>query len=178
MTLIGSPAPSFTLPDSNGENFTLTPGNGKPIALFFYPKSGSYGCNKEACQFRDAVAEKPTFDPTKAQVVGISSDAVATQKAFVERYKLNYPVLSDVNGEARKAYQVGKALWGFSEARITFVIDGNGIVRDQVEGNFDFSAHSKFAVDWLERLEAESNVSPDSSVTGVDSPDRHSEDAA
>jgi peroxiredoxin len=39
--LIGKPAPTFTLPNYNGENFTLKPGeDGLPIALFIYPKSG------------------------------------------------------------------------------------------------------------------------------------------
>src|SRR5262245_9454980 len=42
MSLIGKYAPVITLPDANGEMFTLTPGQGKPIVLFFYPKSGGY----------------------------------------------------------------------------------------------------------------------------------------
>lgn len=55
--LIGKAAPSVTLPNYTGEDFTISPGaDGLPIALFFYPKSGSFGCTKEACQFRDAVA--------------------------------------------------------------------------------------------------------------------------
>lgn len=80
--LIGKSAPSFELPGADGETYTLTPGSkGVPVALFFYPKSGtpppslshhrrtvhahtlryatgSYGCTKEACQFRDALAGK------------------------------------------------------------------------------------------------------------------------
>jgi thioredoxin-dependent peroxiredoxin len=55
--LIGQQAPALTLPNYDGETFTMTPGEGGlPIALFFYPKAGSYGCTKEACQFRDAIA--------------------------------------------------------------------------------------------------------------------------
>lgn len=43
--LIGKPAPSFSIPDSNGELFKFPPEiEGKriekPIALFFYPESG------------------------------------------------------------------------------------------------------------------------------------------
>lgn len=80
--LIDNPAPSFSTPDSNGEIFKFPPEKDgkrieKPIALFFYPESGqpcsmptffhalnltrfrytgTYGCTREACHFRDAVA--------------------------------------------------------------------------------------------------------------------------
>lgn len=40
-----------------------------------------------------------------------------------------YPILSDFKGEARKAYHVGKGLLGFVDARVTFIIDGKGVVR-------------------------------------------------
>lgn len=40
-----------------------------------------------------------------------------------------YPVLSDVAGEARKAYGVGKGLLGLVNARVTFVIGADGIVQ-------------------------------------------------
>ncbi|KAI0953472.1 hypothetical protein AcW1_007681 [Taiwanofungus camphoratus] len=128
--LLGKPAPSLSLPNANGKTYTLTPGaNGVPIALFFYPESGSFGCTKEACQFRDNLTEKELYKRSKVQIVGVSRDPVGKQKAFVEKEKLTYPVLSDVNGEARKAYHVGKGLMGLTDARVTFFIDSKGVVR-------------------------------------------------
>jgi len=32
-TLIGKPAPAFTLPDSEGKRYTVTPGQGRPVVL-------------------------------------------------------------------------------------------------------------------------------------------------
>ena len=93
--LVGKPAPAISLPAADGETYTLTPGaKGVPVALFFYPKSGtrltssllsaeaadpwtvltltltahagSYGCTKEACQFRDALAGTPLHRPRRA----------------------------------------------------------------------------------------------------------------
>ncbi len=32
-TLVGKPAPAFTLPDSEGQRYTVTPGKGRPIVL-------------------------------------------------------------------------------------------------------------------------------------------------
>ncbi|RPD62446.1 AhpC-TSA-domain-containing protein [Lentinus tigrinus ALCF2SS1-7] len=155
--LIGKPAPSFSLPGADGETYSLTPGaKGVPVALFFYPKSGSYGCTKEACQFRDALADKDLFKRTKVEIVGVSSDPVDKQKEFVEKQKLTYPVLSDAKGEARKAYHVGKGLFGLAEtARVTFIIDSKGTVRDLLDTTVNYSAHVKFVSKWLDKLEAE-----------------------
>ena len=88
------------------------------------------------------------FKRTQVEIVGVSSDPVDKQKEFVEKQKLTvsvrcyffpvhdsprmlqYPVLSDAKGEVRKAYHVGKRLFGLAEtARITFIIDSKGTVR-------------------------------------------------
>ncbi|KAK7469183.1 hypothetical protein VKT23_003674 [Stygiomarasmius scandens] len=164
-------APSFTLPNYNGESYTVSPGkDGIPLVLFFYPRSGSFGCTKEACQFRDALAEKETFMNDKVRVVGISQDAVEKQKQFVEQHKLPYPVLSDSNGEARKAYHVGKGLLGLVEGRVTFIIDKSGMLRDAFESTMNYSAHVKFVTRWLSKLEkgndtTESAPAPEAAAT-------------
>lgn len=55
--LVGKQAPSVSLTNYDGEPYTFKAGEGNvPAAIFFYPKAGSYGCTKEACQFRDAIA--------------------------------------------------------------------------------------------------------------------------
>ncbi|KAH9936267.1 peroxiredoxin Q [Fomitopsis serialis] len=155
-SLIGKPAPPLTLPNHDGETYTLTPGaNGVPISLFFYPESGSFGCTKEACNFRDALAAKELYKRTKVEIVGVSKDPVEKQKAFVEKQKLTYPVLSDANGEARKAYHVGKGLMGLTDARVTFFIDSKGIVRPTI----NYGAHEKFVTKWLDKLDAEEKQS-------------------
>jgi len=154
--LIGKPAPPLTLPNHDGETYTMTPGaNGVPISLFFYPESGSFGCTKEACDFRDALAAKELYKRTKVEIVGVSKDPVEKQKAFVEKQKLTYPVLSDAKGEARKAYHVGKGLLGLTDARVTFFIDSKGVVRDVLDTTINYGAHEKFVTKWLDKLDAE-----------------------
>ncbi|KAJ3788355.1 peroxiredoxin Q [Lentinula aff. detonsa] len=170
--LIGKTAPSVTLPNYNSEPYTINPGkDGVPIALFFYPQSGSYGCTKEACQFRDALAEKEVFKDDRAVVIGVSPDSVEKQKVFVEKQKLTYPVLSDEKLEARTAYKVGKGMMGLTDyARVTFIIDGKGIVRDALDATMNYGAHSKFVTKWLEKLQkekqtAEAEVAPAANAT-------------
>ncbi|GJE97169.1 peroxiredoxin [Phanerochaete sordida] len=154
--LTGKPAPPLSLLDANGQTYNLAPESvGRPVVLFFYPKSGTYGCTKEACEFRDALVERESFKTTKAQVIGISSDPVEKQKEFVDKHKLTYPVLSDSAGEARKAYHIGKGLLGLVDARVTVVIDSKGIVRDSLEATMNYGAHVKFVTKWLEQLDAE-----------------------
>ncbi|KAK1230348.1 hypothetical protein PQX77_006558 [Marasmius sp. AFHP31] len=154
--LLNKEAPSVTLPDENEKPYAIEPGkSGKPLVLFFYPKSGSYGCTREACQFRDAISEKDNFKSDKATIIGISADSVEKQKQFVEKQKLTYPILSDKEGQARKSYNVGRGMLGLTDARVTFVIDEKGVVRDALDTTINYGAHTKFVEGWLEKLEKE-----------------------
>ncbi|TFL02415.1 peroxiredoxin Q [Pterulicium gracile] len=153
--LIGCQAPSLTLPDVNGQMVDV-PGSGMvnvPTAIFFYPRAGSYGCTKQACGFRDAVEENSLFRPDRLRIVGISADAPKKQKRWVEKQALNFEVLSDEAGYARKEYRVGKGLLGLVDARTTFVVDKHGVIRrDVMDATLSFQAHVDFVESWLERL--------------------------
>lgn len=79
----------------------------------------TYGCTKEACSFRDALATKPLYSGSSGTssgvtIIGISQDSVEKQKAFVDQHKLTYPVLCDTEGEATKAYGVSRGLLGLT----------------------------------------------------------------
>ncbi|KIM66812.1 hypothetical protein SCLCIDRAFT_1210866 [Scleroderma citrinum Foug A] len=156
--LINKEAPYFTLPDANGVVFQFPPEEGghrveKPIAVFFYPLSGSFGCTREACQFRDALAENEIFKHSNVQVIGISGDPVAKQKAFVEKNHLSFPVLSDPEHVAYKAFSVGKSMFGLTDARTTFIIDGKGVVRSVLSASMNVNAHVKFVIKELEKIQ-------------------------
>jgi len=157
--LIGKQAPSFTLTNYNGEPYELQPGQGSRIALFFYSKSGSYGCTRQACQFRDALESKALFKDL--QIVGVSPDAVEKQAKFVESQKITYPLLSDPDGEVRKAYSVGRGLLGLVSARVTFCIDEDGIIREILDSTINHGAHRKFVGKWLAKSAAEKPASGD-----------------
>ncbi|MFT4538767.1 MAG: peroxiredoxin Q/BCP [Planctomycetota bacterium] len=61
-------------------------------------------------------------------VYGISTDDVASQKAFHKAQKLNFSLLSDPNAGAAKAYDVLMDGRPYAK-RVTFVIDGEGVLR-------------------------------------------------
>lgn len=98
-------APDFSLPDQNGEMHTLKKYKGKWLILYFYPRDDTPGCTKEACSFRDNIAE---FTKRNVAIVGVSKDSVDSHKKFADKYHLNFTILSDESTETIKAYNA----WG------------------------------------------------------------------
>src|SRR5690242_485849 len=55
---VGTKAPTFNTPSSTGKPVSLSDYAGKQaVVLYFYPKADTPGCTKEACGFRDALAD-------------------------------------------------------------------------------------------------------------------------
>jgi peroxiredoxin Q/BCP len=136
---VGDRAPDFTLPtQKTGESFHLYDMIGKSaIVLYFYPKNDTPGCTAEACSFRDSYE---VFQEAGAEVIGVSSDSVASHQQFASKYKLPFILLSDKNGELRKKYGVATTL-GFMPGRVTYVIDKEGIVRHIFSSQFAPEKH-------------------------------------
>ena len=78
--------------------------------------------------FRDIAAK---FADANAQVLGISTDDVDTQKKFADSLKLPFPLLADHDGSVSKAYGVWSE--GYAE-RVTFVIGGDGKIEKVLSG--------------------------------------------
>jgi len=128
---IGSLAPDFEINNQFGEKVSLSSFRGnKNVVLVFYPFSFSGTCTGELCALRDDLA---AFQNDGVQVIGISCDAMYTQKAFAEKEKYTFPVLTDFwpHGSVAKAYGVLLEEKGFA-TRGTFIIDKAGILRWQV----------------------------------------------
>ena len=130
MLAAGTQAPSFSLPDQNGQTHTLEEYRGQKVVLYFYPKDNTPGCTKQACAFGELY---PQFREKGAVVLGVSRDSVASHKKFEEKYGLPFTILSDEGLEAIKAYDVwqeknmyGKKTMGV--VRTTYLIDENGVI--------------------------------------------------
>ena len=128
MLKVGTKAPSFTLPDQNGNMHTLEDYRGKKVILYFYPKDNTPGCTKQACGFAELY---PQFQEKGAVVLGVSKDTVASHKKFEEKYGLPFTLLSDTEKEVIQAYDVWKekTMYGkkvFGVVRTTYLIDEEG----------------------------------------------------
>jgi peroxiredoxin Q/BCP len=69
-----------------------------------------------------------------AQVVGISTDDVETQKRFHDENKLPFPLLADSGGKVAKLYGGTVPIIGIAN-RATFVLDRDGTVKQVVTGS-------------------------------------------
>jgi peroxiredoxin Q/BCP len=134
---VGDTAPDFSLPDQNGETVTLSGFRGQPVVLYFYPKDDTPGCTAEACAFRDQYS---VFQEAGAVVIGVSGDSVTEHRRFASKYSLPFRLVSDQGNQLRKAYGVPNALL-LLPGRVTYVIDGEGIVRKVFNSMMDFAAH-------------------------------------
>lgn len=150
---IGDRAPVFSLPSESGETVNMGDYIGKrPVVLFFYPKDNTAVCTKEACAFRDSYEEFRDIDG--AEVFGISSDPVESHKRFSSEYRLPFRLLSDENGAVRELYGVPKTL-GILPGRVTYVIDGKGIVVHITSSQLGYKKHVGEAIKALRAVDEE-----------------------
>ena len=160
---VGSMAPTFTLPDQNGQARRLEDWRGKWVVLYFYPKNDTPGCTEEACSFRDDLAQLTALG---AQVVGVSVDDSASHAAFARKYKLPFPLLADADGAVAARYG---ALSDWKVARFarryTFLIDAQGKIA-KTYLKVDTSRHSAEIVADLRQLNPPNSLNSPSPTSG------------
>ena len=146
---IGDDAPTFTLPDSQGNQVSLNDYKGKWAVLYFYPKDDTPGCTKEACQFRD---DFKTLEALGAKVIGISIDDSFSHKKFAEKYNLPFPLLSDASGEVADRYGALNNFLVIKLAkRYTYLINPKGKIA-KIYLSVDTSKHSQEIIEDLKKL--------------------------
>ena len=124
----GDPAPDFTLPDADGEPVSLSGYRGRRVIVYFYPAAGTSGCTKQACDFRDNLAE---LNDAGLEVLGISPDKPAKLAGFRDAEGLTFPLLADEDKQVLTAWGAfgekqlyGKTVQGV--IRSTFVVGPDG----------------------------------------------------
>jgi len=124
----GATAPDLSVTTHTGETVQLADIYAKgPTLIYFYPKSDTPGCTKQACNIRDNFEALSDED---VQVLGVSKDSVSAQAAFKEKYNLPFTLIADKDGELGDAFGVGKFM-GMAYKRQTFlIVDGKVVWRD------------------------------------------------
>ncbi|WP_404354199.1 thioredoxin-dependent thiol peroxidase [Exiguobacterium aurantiacum] len=124
-------APTFTLPNQNGDMVSLDDYRGQKVVLYFYPKDATPGCTTEACDFRDAT---PRLNG--AVVIGISADSQKKHQNFIAKHELPFDLLVDDTHEVSELYGVwqlkknyGKEYYGI--VRSTFLINEDGYIEQE-----------------------------------------------
>jgi thioredoxin-dependent peroxiredoxin len=129
MLAVGAEAPDFSGITADGSRLTLSSLRGHPVVLYFYPKANTYGCTLEA---RGFTQHYPEFQAAGVSVVGVSVDTVDSQKSFVAKCDIPFPLVADHDKAIAKQYGV-LGLLGTAK-RVTFLLDGSGHVAEVVEG--------------------------------------------
>ena len=153
---VGDKAPAFSLTDADGNTVKLSDYKGRKVIVYFYPAASTPGCTKQACDFRDSLAE---LNGAGLDVVGISPDKPAKLAKFRDAEKLTFPLLSDPDREVLTAWgaygekmMYGKTVHGV--IRSTFVVDEKGKI---AEAQYNVkAAHTATKIQKILAAEAES----------------------
>ena len=123
MTLsVGDQAPDFKLLDEQGNVFELNKQLEQRLLLVFYPGDNTPVCTAQLCDYRDGIEQFADLD---VRVVGISKDSAESHRAFKERLKLPFTLLTDVDLNVAEAYGC-KSLLGMK--RGVFIVDQDGSI--------------------------------------------------
>lgn len=127
---VGAQAPSFSLSDQAGTTRRLTEFSGRKVILYFYPAAMTPGCTRQACDFRDAMAQ---LTSAGYMVVGVSPDPPEKLAQFANAERLDFVLLSDPTHAMMTQYGAWgeKMLYGKTVTgviRSTIVLDEKGTV--------------------------------------------------
>lgn len=127
-SLVGQPAPDFTLPSTLGQDVTLSSYRGQHhVVLVFYPLDFSPVCSMQLPEYS---GRQDDFTDADTVVLGINRDSVYAHKAWAAEYGIEVPLLADMRLEVARQYGVAIDERGIS-GRAVFLIDKEGVVRYQ-----------------------------------------------
>ncbi len=123
----GTLAPEFSLPSTPDNIIKLSDLRGRPVILVFYPADESPVCSNQLALYNEALR---LFQEYEAQILGISTDDIASHQAFAQSLKLDFPLLSDDDppGAVARAYGAYDERDAKNE-RALFVLDEEGAIR-------------------------------------------------
>jgi thioredoxin-dependent peroxiredoxin len=141
---IGTKAPPFSLPATDGREISLDSLKGRKVVLFFYPKDNTSGCTLEAQDFQ---ALKQDFAAADTEIIGISPDSLKSHDRFRAKYSLDFVLASDEARTTLEAYGVWtqKSMFGhkyMGVERTTVLIDREGNIA-RVWNKVKVAGHAK-----------------------------------
>lgn len=120
----GDRAPDVTLEGPDGPVRLLEAARGGPVVLLFFQEASTPACEAEV---RGFVTEHDLVQELGARVLAVSTDPPEAQRRFSDTLAAPFPILSDPDGAAARAFDV------YDEAsrrarRAVFVIGAEGTV--------------------------------------------------
>jgi peroxiredoxin Q/BCP len=125
---VGAAAPAITVTIENGDAINLADVYEEgPVLFYFYPKSFTGGCTKQACNLRDNF---PDITDSGITVFGVSGDGVETQEKFRAEYNLPFHLVADTEASLIEAFGVPYTKPNKPSRQSFLVVDGVIVWRD------------------------------------------------
>ena len=122
----GDTFPAWTLPDQTGTPVSSRHLAGKTYLLWFYPKAMTPGCTAEGQGLRDSF---PAFQERQVEILGVSFDPPAENKAFVAAEHFPFRLLSDDERTLAVAVGAADTPTQVVTRRISYLVGPDGKVR-------------------------------------------------
>lgn len=134
MIRVGQEAPDFTLPGAaagtiEAHGLSEYTEHDWTVILVFYPFDFHPACTDQWCSLRDADWLTLLDDVV---VLGVGTDAAYAHREYAAQHNIQFPLLSDTNGEISRAYGVLDADFeGHRDVpkRAVFVVDADHTVQ-------------------------------------------------
>ena len=153
MLKINSKAPSFVIPSTSKDKYSLKDTLGKYVVLYFYPKDDTPGCTIETNDFNKLLAK---FKKLDCGVYGISKDSLKSHDKFRDKYKIKFDLLADEEIKVLKKYKVwgkkkfmGREFMGIN--RTTYLINKKGKII-KIWENVKVKDHAKEVLETLKNI--------------------------
>ena len=153
MLKINSKAPSFIVPSTTNNKYSLKDSIGKYVVLYFYPKDDTPGCTIETNDFNKLLSK---FKKLNCEVYGVSKDNLKSHYKFKDKYKIKFDLLADEEIKVLKKYKVwgkkkfmGREFMGI--IRSTYLIDKKGKIL-KVWTNVKVKDHANEVLKTLENI--------------------------
>ena len=139
-----TPAPEVEGKDQEGKTvkFADLYKANKFVLVYFYPKADTPGCTKQGCSLRDSHDELTKLG---VKVVGVSTDTVAEEKAFSDKFHFPFTLIADKEAKVVEAFKVEKNPKGMA-SRQAFLIKEGKIVWHDPKAATDKQAEEALAV--------------------------------
>lgn len=135
MLIKGDQAPDFTATDERGKTVNLSDFKGKGLILYFYPKDMTPGCTIQAHNLTEHLEELKSLG---YEVIGVSADSEKRHCRFIEKEKIGFHLIADVDKILMESYGVwgpkkfmGRTFDGIR--RMTFIIGPDGLIEGIID---------------------------------------------
>ena len=158
---VGTPAPTYALPDQNNQMHTLASDKGKVILVAFYPADFTGGCTIEA---HSLSAAYPSLKALGVTVYGVSVQDAKSHKSFCTSAGIPYTLLADTQKTMTTAYGDLVPGAGFAD-RTTYIIGADGkvaFVDKNVNGHLNTCG-----ADWVNWIKAHPAIKTTTTSRGI-----------